>query len=530
MNRRPLSGNPFSADLAAGAAVASLLIPQSLAYAELAGVPAHVGLYAAVLPPIAAAFFASSPYLQTGPVALTALLTFGALSAIAVPRTPEFIALAVLLALTVGVMRIAIGVLRWGWIAYLMSPPMMLGFTCAAGILIIASQLPAILGMPATAEVKAGALFALARPWEWQGTAIALAAGTMGLAMGARRVHPLFPGVLIAVGIGLLIGRYLGHAGPLVGEIAHVLPRLHYDVPWSRLPALLVPGAVIAIVGFAEPAAIARVYAAQERQRWSPDREFVAQGVANVASAAAGGFPVGGSFSRTALNHMAGGRTRWSGAMTGLIVLAVLPVAGGLSYLPRAVLGGIVIAAALKLISLRGLLDIARQSPLQGAVALITFALTLGLAPRIDLAVVAGIVLAAAVHIWRELEIPAAASVAGDTLTLTPGGVLFFASAPGLEASLLEQLSAHPEAKRLILRLGQLGRVDHSGAMVLRTVSQEAAAAGLEVRITEIPPQARRVLTRVMGADSPFLEPMVTGGGHGEPPDASSGNGGVTLS
>jgi SulP family sulfate permease len=158
---------------------------------------------------------------------------------------------------------------------------------------------------------------------------------------------------------------------------------------------------VIALVGFAEAASISRVFATEERQRWSADREFISQGLANVAGAVAGAFPVGGSFSRSSLNRLAGARTRWSGLVTGIVVLAFLPFADVLETLPRAVLGGVVIAAVLGLIQPRKLFGLARASTGDGVVALGTFAATLAMAPRVDRAVLVGIMLALAVRARR---------------------------------------------------------------------------------------------------------------------------------
>lgn len=496
---------PRLGDVTAGIVVACLLVPQALAYAELAGVPAHIGFAAATLPPIVAAFFASSPYLQTGPVALTALLTFGALSSLSTPRSAEYVGLAALLALVVGVCRIVIGAVQWGWIAYLMSPPMMMGFSSAAGLLIIASQLPAALGVTTTTtDVVGGALQALAHPSAWQAPALLATAVTIALALGGRVVHPLFPGVLIAIVVGLLLGRSTYYTAPLLGVLPIRLPSLGTSLPWVHLPDLILPGAIIAVLGSAEPAAIARLYAARERMRWDPNREFIAQGAANLASAFAGGFPVGGSFSRTSANHMAGGKTRWSGALTGVIVLAFVPALGLLSSLPRAVLAAIIIAASIKLVTIGQIVGLYRQAPAQAGVAGLTFVLTLLLAPRIEQAVMAGILLATAVHLRRELTIRTEArfDTESETLTLKPRGVLFFASAPALETTLLDQLARHPEARRLVLRLEHLGRIDYSGAMLIKNVAAEAIAAGLEVRIAGTPPQARRILDRVIGNDS----------------------------
>ena len=192
------------ADLIAGISVTLILVPQSMAYAELAGLPSQHGLYAAALPPIAAAFFASSAYLQTGPVALTALLTLGALSPLAPPGSPEFVGLAAVLAVVVGLVRILVGVLRVGWLSYLMSAPMMGGFTSAAAILILSSQLPGAFGVePPDGSVLGRAIWAVSHPASWEAPAVALTAITVVLVLGGRRIHPLVPGVLIAAGGGL---------------------------------------------------------------------------------------------------------------------------------------------------------------------------------------------------------------------------------------------------------------------------------------------------------------------------------------
>ncbi len=491
----------------AGVSVATVLIPQSLAYAELAGLPPYYGLYAAMLPPIAAAFFASSPYLQTGPVAMTSLLTFGALVVLAEPFRPDYIKLAALLALVVGVVRATFGLFRVGWVAYLMSRPILIGFTNAAAILIIASQLPTAVGVdPDGTRLLGKAWWALSHVSLWQPSAVLLSLTTVALVLGGRRIHALLPGVLVAVAVGVGVSLMAGYPGPIVGPIPSGLPPFSLELPWSSLPSLLVPGVVIALVGFAEPAAIARIFAAQDRRPWSPDREFLSQGVANLASGFSAAFPVGGSFSRSSVNRLAGGKTRWSGAVTGLVVLAFLPVAGILAPLPRAVLGGIVIAAVLNLITLRQLAKLTRYSFPQAWVAWVTFAATLILAPRIERAILLGVALAIVIHLWRELSVHIGADYDDETLRLTPHGVLFFASAPGLEGALITQLAAHPSATRLVIDLAQLGRIDYSGAIALKNVIEEAEQAGLTVGMVGIPPQARRILTNVFGADSPLFD------------------------
>jgi SulP family sulfate permease len=491
---------PQLGDLVAGLSVAPVLIPQSLAFAQLAGLPAQHGLYAAMLPPVAAALLASSPYLQTGPVAMTSLLTFGVLSVLAPPDTAAYVALAALLALVVGVVRLGIGLVRFGWVAYLMSQPVMSGFTSAAALLIVAAQLPALLGVPdAGGGLLARAGVALAHPGHWNPAAIGLSAATFLIVFAGRRVHALFPGVLVAAGVGMVLSGLAGYDGPLVGAIPEGLPPFSLSLPWSELPALLVPATVIAFVGFAEPAAIARTYAEQDRRPWSPDREFVSQGAANIAAGISGGFPVGGSFSRTAITRLAGGRTRWSGAVAGLVTLAFLPFAGVLATLPQAVIGGVIVVSVLRMVDLPNLARLSRYSLPQAGIGWLTFALTLALAPRVDEAVLLGVGLAVVVHIWRELRVHVRTTFSDTTLRLAPQGVLFFGSAPALETALVNALAQYPTARRLILDLEALGRIDYTGALALRSVMGEAERAGLAVEVRGVPPQSQRVLERLLG-------------------------------
>lgn len=485
-------------DVVAGLSVALVLIPQSVAYAELAGMPSHHGLYAAALPPIAAAFFASSPYLQAGPVALTALLTLGALLPLAQAGSAEYVGLAALLALVVGVVRMLVGALKAGWLSYLMSRPMLSGFTSAAAILIVSSQLPGALGSPAPdGSVLGRAVWAIGHPTSWEVASIGLTAVTVLLVWGGRAIHSLVPGVLLAAAGGIVFSSLTGYAGAAVGDIPAGLPRLTLDLPWHRLPVLLLPGAVIALVGFAEAASIARVFASEDRQRWDANREFLGQGAANLAAAIAGGFPVGGSFTRSSVNRLSGGRSRWSGLVTGFSVLLFLPFAGVLAPLPTAVLAGIVIAAISTLFRPRELLRLWRLSRPQAFVGWGTFAFTLLLAPHIEQAVLLGVVMATAVHLWRQLRPGLVARREGDTLYLEPSGVLWFGSAPAMEDALFARLDDEPDVRRVVLKCSGLSRIDITGAYSLAEMLDHVHRAGLEMEIEGVPEHARRILEAV---------------------------------
>lgn len=518
MKKLPPRDRPRLGDIVAGVSVALVLIPQSLAYAELAGLPAHHGLYAAAVPTIVAALFASSRYLQTGPGAMTSLLTLGVLTTMAPAGNEAFATLAALLALTVGLARIVVGTVKAGWVVYLMSQPVLMGFTSAAALLIIGSQIPTALGIGVQSQGVWGPLVeAMGRLDQVQMSSVFLSALTIVLVLSSRFVHRLFPGVLVAAVIGIVWGSLGGYRGPMVGPIPSTVPPLSFHLPWSRLPSLLIPGIVIALVGFAEVASISRAFAAQDREEWNPDKEFISQGAANLAAAVFGGFPVGGSFSRSAITRLTGGATRWSGAVTGLTVVAFLPVAGIIAHLPKAVLAGIIIGAVTNLARVDQLVRLVSRTWFQAGIAWITFALTLALSPRVDLAVLVGITLSILVHLYRESHVEVRADYAAGTVRLTPLGVLYFGSAPRLDLTFMHELAEHPDADRIIVDLGSLGRIDYTGALSLQKLVENAEGAGLDVRFADIPPQARGILTRVFGEESKLLQPAAPSPSPGSP-------------
>ena len=483
-------------DVVAGVSVALVAIPQSLAYAELAGMPGVHGLYAVALPLVAAAFFASSPYLQTGPVATTALLTLGALVPLAAPGSASYVGLAALLALVVGVVRVLIGMTRTGWVSYLMSRPVLEGFMSGAALLIVASQVPSALGMTGGGRgVLAGAGWALSHPGEWSLAAALLCGATVAIIVLGRRVDRRVPGVLVAALGGLAFSVWMGYDGPTVGAIEAGLPPFSVDLPWGRLPSLILPGAVIALVGFAEAASISRTFASENREDWDANREFVSQGVANLAAGLTGGFPVGGSFGRSAVNRLSGATSRWSGLVTGVAVLAFLPAAGFLAPLPKAVLAGIVMAAAGSLFRPGSLIAVTRVSRPQALVGWSTLFLTLALAPHVEHAVLIGILVAGAVHLWRELKPAVASRREGETLVLEPQGVLWFGSAPAVDDEILAALAREPGVTRLVVHCAGLGRIDLTGAYALAEMLDKLRDAGLTVEVTHVPPHARNVAT-----------------------------------
>jgi SulP family sulfate permease len=250
-----------------------------------------------------------------------------------------------------------------------------------------------------------------------------------------------------------------------------------------------------------ETSSIARTYAALERRPWDANREFISQGIANVGAGMLGGFPVGASFSRSALNRFAGAKTSVSAFVTGLAVFAFLPLGFLLGPLPRAALGMIIIVTVAGLIRPLPVLRLSRLSRPQFLVAATTLVLTLALAPHIEQAVLAGIGLAFAIHLWRELRLDIPCWTTDETLHLRPRGVLWFGTAARLEELLLQRVADQQHVKRLRVHLDGLGRIDMTGALALRNSLDEARSGGLAVEIVDIDPRWRKLVENVIGKE-----------------------------
>lgn len=484
-------------DIVAGLTVSVVSIPQALAYAALAGLPPSAGLLASMFPPLAAALFGSSPFVQTAPTALTSLLTLGVLASAFVPGSPGYVQAAALLALMVGVARLALGLLRFGSLAYFMSLPVLRGFTSGASVLIVVSQLPAGLGLGSQGlGMWRAAWRAVSDPSAWNPVAIVLTIVTFVVTRYARRVSPLIPGVLVATLIGLGVTLVFGRIVPVIGSLPSTLPLPSLDLPWRSAGSIALGAAVIALVGFAEPAAIARMYA-QRGKPWNSDRELVGQGAANVVAGLMRAMPVGGSFARSALAKEAGARTRLAGAVAGLAVLALFPFVGVLEGLPRAVLSGIVIGATGSLLQLGALLKLWRYAKLQATTGLTTFVLTLLLAPRIDYAIVFGIGFALFTHLYREAQLGVTVERDNGTVTVRFDGVLWFGSLQALERTLQRVESDLTGIRRVVLDTARLGRVDFSALMLIHDTEQRLLDAGLEVDVTGLHGRGEMVMGRI---------------------------------
>lgn len=406
-----LSRRGWRGDFIAGLSVALVMIPQSLAYAQLAGFPAHYGLYAAMLPTLLGALFGASPYLSTGAVALTGMLTAASIAPLAGSGTAEHIALSVTLALVAGVIQLLLGVLRQGWVLNLLSRPVFGGFINASALLICFSQLPVLLGatgarapQPADEMLRIGQALMAPEP-------ATLAFGLLAW-LGLRlmqRFAPSLPGVLVIVAVSIAISHATDFAGTgaVVGQIPAELPHLALpELPDRATLTSLLPAAfVIALVSFLEAASSAKRLADRTRQPWDENQELIGQGLAKLGAALSGTLPTSASFSRSALSYRVGANTGLTHVVSVVVVAAAtLSLAHWLHDLPKAVLAAIILHAVANLIDFRSMLEAWRIDKDDGLACWATFAATLAFAPQIQNGILTGLLLSLALLIWRSMK------------------------------------------------------------------------------------------------------------------------------
>lgn len=394
------------ADLVAGSTVGVLLVPQAMGYAMLAGLPPAVGLYACTAPIVIYALLGTSRQLAVGPVAMVSLILSAQVAPLAGGDPGLYLWLAVQVALLVGVLQVAMGALRLGALANFLSHAVTSGFTSAATLIIILSQLKNLLGINMDAEGSAFAQIgdAFRGLGGTQPVALAVGLGTIAVLGVLKWRFPRVPGpILVAViGTALAASLRLDVRGlAVVGDVPRgfpglALPNVEYDVLRSLFPAAI----TISLIGFVESIGIANIVAARERYRVSANREMIALGAANVAAAAFGAYPVTGGLSRTAVNYQAGARTGMASIVTALIIVATLLFLTPLfHYTPKAVLAGLVVVSAASLVDVRGFWRLWKVRPSDAAAFGVTFLVIL--ATDIETGLLSGIGYSLASFIWR---------------------------------------------------------------------------------------------------------------------------------
>lgn len=521
---RSYNGHVLTNDLVAAAIVTIMLIPQSLAYAMLAGLPPEIGLYASILPIIAYALFGTSRALAVGPVAVISLMTLTAASNIAPPGSPPFIAATLILALMSGLMLMAMGVLRLGFLANLLSHPVVSGFITASGLIIATSQLKSILGIKASGEAIPELVATISQNLTATNapTLIIGVCATAFLFWVRKGLKP----VLLRFGLKPRSADLIAKAGPIAAVAISTLAVIAFDleakgvkvvgdipqgIPPFTVPlfdmalwqSLAIPALLLSVIGFVESVSVAQTLAAKKRQRIVPDQELIGLGAANIAASLTGGYPVTGGFARSVVNFDAGAETPAAGAFTAVgILLAAMFLTPLLASLPIATLAGTIIVAVLSLVDFKTPREIWTYSKPDFAAMMATILVTLlvGVEPG----VIAGVGLSLALFVWRASR-PHAAIVGRvpetehfrnvkrhqvftdpRVLTIRIDESLTYLNARWLEEFVLEQVAEHRALRHLILMASAVNAIDASALESIEAINHRLSDSGVKLHLSEV--------------------------------------------
>ncbi|MGA1497760.1 MAG: SulP family inorganic anion transporter [Steroidobacteraceae bacterium] len=521
---RSYNAATFTSDLNAAVIVTIMLIPQSLAYAMLAGLPPEIGLYASILPLVAYALFGTSRTLAVGPVAVVSLMTLTAAGRVAEPGSQAFIEAAIALATLSGGILLLMGLLRLGFIANLLSHPVISGFITASGLLIAIGQLKSILGVSASGDTLA--LLALSLVQHLPDVHLpTLAIGLPALAFLFWVRKGLKP-LLMQLGLPNRPAELIARAGPIMAVAASTAAVVAFDldaagvrvvgaVPQSLPPlglpgfdaelwqSLLIPALLISTIGFVESVSVAQTLAAKRRQRIQPDQELIGLGAANLASAASGAYPVTGGFARSVVNFDAGAETPAAGAFTAVgISLAALFLTPFLARLPVATLAATIIVAVLTLVDLKTPVRVWRYSRADFSAMAATILLTLTVS--VEAGVTAGVVLSLALFLWRASRphVAVVGQVPGtehfrnilrhqvitypNILTLRIDDSLTYLNMRWVEEFLIEELAEHPELEHVVLMCSAVNAIDASALESLEAINQRLVDGGIQLHLSEV--------------------------------------------
>jgi SulP family sulfate permease len=499
-------------EAAAALTVALVMIPQSVAYANLAGMPLVTGLYATFLPPLFAVLFSASTRLSVGPSALSSVLVGASLVGMAQPGSAQWIMLAMWLALLSGGIQLAVGATGGAWMLNLVSSPVLAGFSQAAALLIIASQIPALLG-------SQGNLASLFTQPQIDVQALAFGVISLTLFVLGKRFAPRVPMVLLVLAAAAALAWQSGYSdhGAVIGELPAGFPSIGFpDLPgWDLLRLLLAPSLVIALVSSLEMASSAKIESQRDGKRWNANQDLLGQGAGKIASALSGGFATSTSFSRSAITLYAGAKTGWATVVaTAFVLVVLLFLTPALRHVPRAVLAAVVVAAVSGLVRLDTLQRLWRIDRIEAFTALLTFALTLLFSPRIYWGVLAGVVMGLAHFLYlrlhpRIIEVGLHADgsmrdrhlwklppLGEQVFALRMDGAIDFASASAFERTLVEHIAAHPDTRHVVLFAHPINRVDATGVEVFVQLRNMLTERGIALHISGIKLPVEQVLKR----------------------------------
>lgn len=507
--QRP-DGTLLKSEALAGVTVGLMLVPQGIAYASLAGMPLITGIYASMLPALIAVLFSASPRLSVGPTALTCLMVSASLTGLAAPGSARWIELAMWLALLSGVLQIALGYLRSGWLLSLVNAPVLMAFTQGAAVLIIGSQLPAMLGF------ASGWAGLLAQPALHLPT-LAFGLGAYAVLLLARRLPKTVPTVLLLVVVTSAMSAWSGfegRGGAVIGDLPQGLPGLALPgwPGWEVLSQLLLPTLLITLVSFLETASSARVDSREQGQRWNRERDLIGHGLGKIAAGFSGAFPTSTSFSRSALNRYAGARTGWSVIFSVAVVALALLFTPALHHVPMAVLAAIVVAAVQGLIAPLEFLRVWKVSRVEAGIAVVTFAVTVASAPRLYWGVITGVVMALSHFLYMRLH-PRIVEVGlhpdgslrdrhlwnlpvlgSHAYALRMDAALDFATANDLERSITLHIARHPDTRRVVLIAHPINWIDATGVETFGTLLSQLHAQGIALHLVGLKLPVEKVL------------------------------------
>jgi len=508
--------NILKADAVAGLTVALVLVPQSMAYAQLAGLPPQHGLYASFLPVMIAALMGSSRQLGTGPVAVVSLLTAAAVPTI-LPEgagMDEYVMYASLLAFLVGIFQFALGALKLGFVINFLSHPVVVGFTNAAAIIIGTSQLNKVFGVTKgsgehTYEQVWGTVVNATTDTHMVTFGIAIIAFAIMIAI--KKFLPKWPGVLIAVAVTTIISWLIGfgasvedggYGGAIVGIIPEGLPSIVFpSFDFSVMNQMIVTAITIGLIGFMEAISIAKAMAAQTKQRLDADQELMGQGLSNVVSSIFQGYAVSGSFSRSAVNISAGAITGFSSVVTAVIVgLTLLFLTPLLYHLPQATLAAVIIMAVINLIKFAPIKHAWKVEKHDAVVSVVAFVLTLLFAPHLENGIVIGVILSLGLFLFRTMEprFTELSAHSGSTMFVNAleneiescevvsivkySGSLYFANAGYFEDRVLKLIAnKQPCIKYIIVDMAGINQIDASGEEMLAGLLERCSSNGVEI-------------------------------------------------
>lgn len=494
----------LAGDLTAGVIVTVMLIPQSLAYAMLAGLPPQIGLYASIAPLVAYALFGSSMTLAVGPVAVVSLMTASALAPLAAAGSAAYLALAVQLALLSGVMLFVFGLLRLGALAHLLSHPVINGFISGSAVLIAIGQLKHIFGIPVTATGVVQTVQQLVRGApQLNLTTTGIGLGALGLLAFSRAALPrilrqlgvsagaaglcakLAPMLAVVLGtVAVTLGQWHLTAGvKVVGQVPAGLPALAVVWPDSQsLSMLWLPALLIAVVGFVESVSVAHSLALKRQQRIIPDKELLGLGAANVASAVCGGFPVTGGFARSVVNFAAGANTPLAGVVSaGLMAVVLAGLTDWFTLLPQAVLAATIIIAVTSLIDFDTPKDSTTPSKMPSSTPKTTTPSTVT-SSHPHMAVVGRV---AGTEHFRNVSRHAVETLP-DVIALRIDESLFFGNAAAVESRIMQLVDHQPSTRGLLLILSAVNRIDTTALGVLDDLQRSLGERGVVLSLAEV--------------------------------------------